>query len=224
MVHFKAKPASRQKRLQALNYYETLWGEETDYSENRSTGSVSTVSPTLSEAATICSELFLQKMSLEDLPDIGNLSLHTISISPDPQDDDESDSWGTASLNFEEGSGWDVSSVVPEDCNWEELSDVASIVSFDTVGFTYADVVRSGSTSPNVTNVKRTLLRSMLQTATYSPTLKSADNCPLVEASSNQVSTKDPFALHSMIGEEKMRHRGRKSCRGPNGKMTWKRY
>jgi hypothetical protein len=225
MVRFIAKRAAK-KRLPKLNYYETLCGEETDY-ENESTGSVSTVNHTLSEAAAICSEVLLQKMSFEDLPHIGDLlSLHTASISPDPQHDEDFDSWGTASLHFEEESGWDVSSAVPEDCNWEVLSDVASVVSFDTFGLTFADVVRSGSTAPNATNVQRKLLRSLPQTATYSSTRKSADNSLLVDASTcvNQVSNKDPFARQSMIGEEKTHHRGRKSFRGPNGKMKWKRY
>jgi hypothetical protein len=226
MVRFiKAKPSSRRKRLQSLNYYDSLRGDETEY-ENASTGSVSTANPTLPETATVCSEV-LQKMSLEDLPRIGDLlSLHNRTISRDPQDDNESDSWGTASLNFDEGSGWEVSSGVPEDSNWEVLSDVASVVSYNTVGFTYADVVRSGSTSPHATNVKRKLLRSLPQAASYSSSRQSADKYSLADDSSciNHVSSKDPFAVQSMIGEEKMRHRGRKSCRGPNGKMKWKRY
>lgn len=117
--------------------------------------------------------------------------------------------------------------------DWEFPSDVGSVASFDTTCFTYIDALRLrleshdvapkifGPKKPNFSHStrKRSVLSSIVESNTAMHDANEVDHF-------FHDGPKHAFLHQSMIGEEKVQHRGRKSGRRSSGKgkVSWKRF
>jgi hypothetical protein len=130
---------------------------------------------------------------------------------------DECDSWITNASDY---------SIAVNMYTWDELSDVDSVISMDTVNYSYADIVRLGSILS-------------VDTKKYSSNLHKIDEDKKVNLEDSQL-WQHFWKLEDFIDYEadlndalepyvddfdvKYKRRGRMSGIRPDGKLRWKRY
>jgi hypothetical protein len=217
-------PKKRPPLLHCPLFHETSYADEADFDleadlYDEDLASLRQFEYQVEQAADITDSEAEDESSLQELsPQEDQQSFQGLSLAEPSENESASGSWWTQSTNAQEVEAFE----------WELLSDVDSVKSFDVIHQTYADVLRTGATElpgflnetkkrHGVSDCKKVTFHNVASNAARG-TRKDSSPTP------NVFLRNDPFVHLSMIGEEKVQHRGRRSRVGHDGKVRWKRY